>query len=1041
MQYLVLAFFFVSGACGLIYEVVWSREFVVTAGGTTHAVTAVVSAFMAGLGIGSIIGGRYIDRTDKNPFIIYGLLEGGVALTAVLVPYLATGVQPVLGVLYKSLGGQSPLYDILRFLLSALVLFPPTLLMGASLPVLMRATLTDRKSFGFTAGRLYAINTIGAMAGAGLAGFVLLPAFGNRLSNYLAVALNLVIFVSIIALRNRLSFRPVGEVQPADWSDRRWTLTALIVTVGYGLSGLASLIYQISWTRYLVLTLGGSTYSFSLILVAFIGGLGIGGAIMTPFADRIKRPLFFAGIMEFAICVSAVLVLPVMENINVYMYEWIGQLRGDEDNIMLLYFGVAFGVLIVPTVVMGALLPLLVRIMARERPGAGEPMGWVYFANTIGSVGGAFLAGYVLLDMFGVETTVLIATWTSLAIGVVWVLAGEMGRRTSVLVAFLLALSGGALITRVPKADPLVTNSGPYIYARVSFADLSVEKDLREELHKQYKVVYYGEDAETSVLVTDNLYTGVKSLRINGKVDASDGIDMTNQVLLAQLPMLLHPGPRTVMVLGLASGVTGGSALLHPVDRVDCLELSPSVAKASKAFSDVNNLDMDDPRYNLILTDGRNHLALSGRKYDVIISEPSNPWQAGQGMMFTKGYFELMRDNLNDGGIALAWLDLYSLDRETFALVLRTFADVFEHVTLWETSYQADFVMLGSSSPMMIDYGSLKKKTERPAIKEDLERVGVNAVSLLERFVMDRDAILKAVGKGPLHTDDMRQLEFQLPRVAFTPYSERVEGIIGGVLSRHVPASRIVGFGDGDGEKEVSERLIEIDRLKDDVLGLELKVQAGMDPEERYDQTMRLLDRLDGSFPSGRIAREAAKSMLEHAKTRNRERQREAAEKFARYAIDLDQQYGNAYLFLANLMYAKRDLEGATLLAQKALELDFPEHRVYVLLARVARARGEKQEEANYWRKALYEYPDNLTYLLSLARVLSEMGQPQAIPILEQIIDEHPENSDAHFFLGLDLSRRGLNQEAARHFGTALELDPDHPSAKLMRNMLENSKR
>lgn len=1032
MLYIILFLFFISGACGLVYEVVWSREFVLVLGGMTHAVTAVVVAFMGGLALGSLWGGRMVDRSRMNPVLIYGLLEGGIGICALAVPFLIGLSKPLLSLAHSGLAGHPWLFELLRFFVSALVLFPPTLLMGATLPVLVRATLLDRDRFGLTAGRLYAINTLGAMVGAGLAGFVLLPALGNRHSIWIAVAANLGVCALVIVLRNKFPVpqMPLQESRADPLAPRKWNETALLVLGGYAISGMAALIYQIAWTRSLTMTLGGSTYSFSLILVAYISGLAIGGIMITPWVDRIQRPLLWAGVMEFSIGISSLLVLPILENINLSMFHWVHQYQFEGHILSWIRLGTTFGIVAVPTIFMGALLPLIARVIARERGGAGEPMGWVYSSNTAGAIVGAFLAGYVLVNFLGVRRTILFATGAGLAVGALWVMKSEVKKRTAFLSGALGLLLGLGIIAFLPEPDPLVINSGPYIYASEMMRVLHPGRSIKEQLHKIYLVRYFKEDAEATVSVLEERIDQWRVLRINGKTDASTRGDMPNQVLLAQIPLLLHRNPKSVMVLGLASGVTAGSALTHPIDTLDCLELSPAVVEACRGyFTDVNRLDFSDPRFHLIINDGRNHLELGSDFYDVIISEPSNPWQAAMSALFTREYFQLMRDHLNPDGIALAWLDVYNMTAETFSLVLRTFAEVFPYVTLWESSPGGDYIMLGSTSPIRISYSTLKQRCRTEAVAQDLARINTDVDAILARFVMDEEVIRRVVGPGPLHTDDLRQLEFETPRSAFSRYNERFAEIAEKILSGHVDVSRIVEFPDGE-DRNLIKKFEEMDQRRKECLRLQLLTHSkDVSMDDVVLQTEDFLKRTGGKYPGELMSHNLADYLRGKAFTLigNKEPEKGISylEKIYRLVPDLSRPasiIARQYLIQGKLLEADK-------WARRALDRTPNDYSAMAVLADLARKRGDFSTDEKYRRQAIEVWPEDAILHLYLARSLLDQDKlTQAEQELNLVLRKKPDNADAHMYLGNIMARTGNLKEARHHLKKVLELDPDHPS-------------
>ena len=442
---IAFAMFFFSGACGLVYEVAWSREFTPVFGGTTRATSTVVAAFMAGLALGSLLGGRWADRSRRSPLLIYGLLEGGIGAMALLVPVLIRLSRPALALAYGSFGGQSFALDLVRFAIGLAILMPPTMMMGATLPVLMRATLDDREHFGRNAGRLYAINTVGALVGAGLAGFVLLPHLGNHLSCLAAAAVNALICVTALSLSRRAKVGATEEASAEPSAPFIFSGRGRALLAGYFFSGLAALGLQIVWTRSLALTLGGSTYSFSLILVAYIGGLAVGAAAVAPWADRLQRPLWWSGVIEGAIGVAALAVLPVMDSLNLFMFRWVRDYYTDPTVLTLVRLAVALATIAPLTFLMGALLPLLSRAISRERPGVAEPMGLMYAVNSLGAVAGSFLAGFVLLDAFGVRGSTYLASGLALAVGCGWVAWSESAVRTRAVTAAAVVAAGLAL--------------------------------------------------------------------------------------------------------------------------------------------------------------------------------------------------------------------------------------------------------------------------------------------------------------------------------------------------------------------------------------------------------------------------------------------------------------------------------------------------------------------------------------------------------------------------------------------------------------------
>ncbi len=1042
MYYLIFVFFFLSGACGLVYEVVWSREFVLVFGGTTHAVTAVVVSFMGGLALGSVIGGRLVDRSKKDPILIYGVLEGLIGAFALLVPLFVDWAKPILSYSYVNLWDSPFIFNMTRFMVSAAILFPPTLCMGATLPVLLKATLLERERFGLAAGRLYALNTIGAMVGAGLAGFVILPALGNWRTIILAAAINILIFALVFAMRGRFKAKGGGtDVKTPEGEEAKWTNTALLVLFGYCLSGMAALIYQIAWTRSFTMIFGGSTYSFSIILVAYIGGLGFGGALISKWVDSIKKPLLWAGVMEFVIGLSAIAVIPLFEVVNVKMNYWVAEYGSASRAMTLLRFGVTFGLLIVPTLMMGMLLPLIARVVARERSGAGEPMGWVYASNSVGSIIGAFLAGFVLLHFFGVRPTVLFATAASLLIGVLWTLGSELPRRAATIVSSTLAGGGIVMILAMPPPDPLVINSGPYIYGAVYLSHQGPAHNLRQIMERNYILRYFREDAETTVSVLSQRIDEDLVLKINGKTDATTSLDMTTQILLAHVPLILHKDPKKVMVLGLASGVTSGSALKYDLDRLDALELSPAVLEASRFFKDASGLDYEDPRLRIIINDGRNHLALGEDKYDVIISEPSNPWQAGQGIMFTREFYEIMKNSLNPGGVALAWIDVYNMDERTLAMALRTFCSVFPSVTLWESTPMSDYLLFGSNEPLKVSCQSLAAKFENEKIRQDLARADVNPDNLLARFVMNEERIMELVGDGPLQVDDRRQFEFTMPGVAFDRDTKRLTDIAENFLSKGQDASVIlVDLPEGDEGRRIREKLAKLSEGRNKYV--KMRQEVGGNAEERESDVMELasfVESLGGHYPAPRASIRLCNMMINlAAQKRKKEGPSDEVIELLEKAAAYNPEDSFAPFILAGIYFDKGDLKTAREWADKSLAIHPRNYRCLELVSRIERRQGNPAKEEEFLVKAIEVWPSNPEFYVELGVCLFDQGKvPEALKAFEVALKYGDDYPIVHVKYAAALASAGRKKEAVRHFKKAIELNPNIPNRKKMEETIK----
>ncbi len=796
MRRMIYLYFLFSGFCALIYEILWTRLFVLVMGGTVYSFTTVLVAFMSGLALGGWLGGRYADRIKLSPLLAYGILEGLIGFYCLLIPYLILALNPVFNWLYPFLFSHHISGLLVRFSCSALILLIPTTLMGATLPILVRYQYQDQEGLGKTTGMLYAINTLGAVAGSFFSGMVLIPSLGLRHTLYFAAAINLVISASILVLRRYRSqeFIPrrtelVSTELPAGQSFR-----STLVLAGYALSGAVAMIYQVAWTRALILSLGTTLYVLSLILTAYIAGLAVGALTITPLADRVKRLWLWIGLMELGIGISAWAVVPMLARLPVWMamahrpkeyWSWLG-----------MEFLIGMALIFLPTFLMGMLLPLVVRLYAQLRGGVAEAVGEVYAWNTLGAIAGSFLCGFFLIGWLGLRDSLTLACGLSLLIGIIFIL-GEKLRMIIRASAAVAAVMAGLLFFHFqPGWEPEIINSGPYIYFKDSYTQAGKDRNkIGQALKASTKILFHKEGVEATVSVFE-LPGGILVLRINGKTDASSEVDMTTQVLTGHLPLLFHPNPKKLAVIGLASGVTLGSALTHPISEATCLEISPEVVDASWYFNSINQRPLEDPRTRLVINDGRYHLEHTPDHYDAIISEPSNPWIGGMGLLFTREFFAQAKTRLNPGGIMTIWIGIYDLDLDQVRMLTRTFISVFPQSTLWESITGGDYLLMGFNGDVDLDYSRLKERLQDPGIRKDLDRVDLETPEkIVSRLMMGPRELQAFSDGGPLHTDDRRQMELEVPRTKYLQtFKEEFNSVIKAFDRNRAGLDQYLGF-------------------------------------------------------------------------------------------------------------------------------------------------------------------------------------------------------------------------------------------------------
>lgn len=792
----VLVCFFVSGAAGLVYEIVWMRMLGLIFGHTLLAVTAVLVAFMTGLALGASLFGRLIDHRGR-PLRVYGLLETGTGICGLLVPALLSVAEALYLALQRALELSSSALSLAQFALVLIVLLLPTMLMGASLPVIAKLLVDRLEAIGRRVGNLYAINTFGAVLGSAVAGFYLLPAIGVGATTVLAATLNLAIGAWALAAdrwapapRDADLVAAPETVAAPDAPRAPDRLVTWLVLTAAGLSGVASMVYEVAWTRALRLVIGSSVYAFSAMLTTFLTGLALGAVLFAALWGARRANLILLGSLQVAAGLAALALVPVFDRMPDLVLTILRQTSPSAHAALLTQFVVSFVVMIVPTTIIGAAFPCAVQICARVLPRLGRDVGQVYSASTAGTIAGALIAGFVLVPSIGAQASTVAAAELNGAVGIALLVVAApipLGRRVAV--ASTLALVFTASVLLVPRWDRQVMTGGVSVYIK-RFVFAADPAALFRETASSRRLVYYREGFNSTVAVERTAW--VTSLRIDGKVDASNGPDMATQLMLGHLPVLLHPNPQRVLVIGLGSGVTAGAVAQHPVVReVDVAELEPAVVDASTFFARENRGVLRDPRVTLLTGDGRTILLASSKRYDIIASEPSNPWMAGVANLFSRDFYRLVRQRLTVGGIMVQWLHGYNLFPGELRMIVATFHSVFPHSTLWRT-LRGDYLLVGTETPLTVDYALLARRMgESPTVRADMASLHVVVpVDLFAMFLLDEPDLARFARGAPMNTDDRPLLEFAAPLALYAETTDENARLLSEARRRDLPPVR-----------------------------------------------------------------------------------------------------------------------------------------------------------------------------------------------------------------------------------------------------------
>ncbi len=767
----LLVLFFVSGATSLVYQTIWARELHLVLGTSTFAISTVLGAFMAGLGLGGGLAARRADHV-ASPLRVYGVLELLIGLYALVLPALVEHLAtPAYLALHQGTDPSPLVTGATQGLLAGVLLLPPTAAMGATLPLLARVAVDRMGASGDRIGLLYGVNTAGAVAGTALAGLWLLPTLGLTATTVATAGANVVVGIVAVALGS-----PRAAPPPVDDLDRDLIGGAVAPDRGailaIGLAGLASLACEVAWTRLVALVLGGTTYAFTAMLLAVLLGIALGGRWGGTLADvafrrggtgATLRGLAVVQALVGVTCWGLTFLWPEFPYWFVWLYDAVSG-----SGWALAGFAASFTVcvlaLLVPAVLWGIAFPLAVRAAAGDHPAIGRPVAEAYAANTVGGVLGAVVAGFVLLPALSLRTTVgLAAAVNALAAAVAW---WRGGRRS--LAALAVGLSGIPVVVQAPW-DPMWMSGGLHHYVS------HFTQHDRESIHwfatGNQELLFYDEGLSTVVTVGRNEKTGNVWLANNGKVDASSSGDMPTQILCALLSAQFLDDVEEGLVIGLASGVTAGAAAQVPgLRELEVVELEPAIFEAARYFEHVNFGVLDDPTVRLVANDGRNHVlrAPPGR-WQWVVSEPPNPYLTGVANLFTQEFWQVGRERLAPGGVWSQWVQLYGMGEADVRALFRTFALQYPHLAVYAglEAYdgpQPDIILVGSERPLAPTWSRAERLLAAPGVREALARVGVtHPAQLVGMHAFDRDGLLAFAGDGPLVTDDNMRVEYSAP--------------------------------------------------------------------------------------------------------------------------------------------------------------------------------------------------------------------------------------------------------------------------------------
>lgn len=763
---LVTVFFF-SGLCGLIYEVVWSRLLTLVFGNTTHAISAVVAVFMLGLALGSYLCGRWIPKI-KNLLRGYALIEMGIGVYAALFIPILSGVQAIHSILFPFVYNFPVLLNLSRILLSLMLLLLPTLLMGTTTPLLGQILTCSPKFIGRDIGALYALNTLGAATGCFFSAFVLIPTLGIQLTILVGAIANVILGLivwrfpkgGVMIDEEKQKALLSDEPAPMGSHSIRQYRFALFAFMG---SGFLAFVYEVAWSRALILVFGSSIYAFATILTTYLLGLALGSILLSRWIDGVKNVTVLFSVLQTVIGISIFITTPIIGKLPDYFLTSFANSDISWKMIALKEFIVCFLIIILPTFASGACFPLVTRILANHQGfQVGRTVADAYTFNTLGGIIGSLTTGFVLIPSLGVEKTLLLGGGFNLLIAsflIVFAIDTKIISKFAWGTGSISAAIAGMIL--LSSWNPKVLNSGVYVDAQMIGGN-SKSKDV-DSFMSPFELIFHreGSSATVTVFQRDNF----RFLRVNGKTDGSTYSDNYTQVLLGLLPVMYSENPENALVIGLGTGMTLASVLDYPMKKVDCIEISPEVVEASRFFDEDTGFALRSPVTHLHVLDGRTWLMAMPDTYDMIISEPSHPWQTGNANLFTIDFFNLAIKKLKKGGIICQWLPIYHMGKEHFRLLVSSFKKVFPYVHIWMATTDALIIASRDKLPS-IDYIELQKRMSTLKIKEKLAKMEIYAPEdLLSFFYLDNEAVNKFVeGTVGVNSDNYPVLEFSAPK-------------------------------------------------------------------------------------------------------------------------------------------------------------------------------------------------------------------------------------------------------------------------------------
>src|SRR5688572_10390283 len=742
----LLLLFVGSGCAALVYEVVWFQLLQLSIGSSTVSLAVLLGVFMGGMCLGSLLLPRYLNST-VHPLKVYAYLEIGIGICGVLVLLLV----PILGDLYTKIAGSGGISIVLRAVVASICLIPPTLLMGATLPAIARWVETTPQGVSWL-GFFYGGNLVGAVAGSLLAGFYLLPVHDMATATFAAVALNLAVAAVAIVVAGRTPHVVISDVDaPAPERAEKATL----VYVAIALSGLTALGAEVLWTRVLSLLFGATAYTFSLILAIFLVGLGIGSSLGAALARNARNPRVALGWCQVGICLALAWgAYSTMASLPYWPINPSLNATDPASRVYKLQLDIVrdLWVMLPGAILWGASFPLALASVAKRGQDSAKLVGGVYAANTVGAIVGAMMTGLVLIAFFGTKVAQQVLIGIAALSGLL--LLGAEGTAMASVTVLVVALGAGLLARTVPQIPGLFIAYGRYMATWIGSGN---------------EVIYQGEGITASVAVT-RTPNGVLNYHNAGKVQASsEPQDMKLQRMLGHITTLVPENPAKVLVIGCGAGVTAGAVSIDPLVKDQTIaEIEPLVPEVVSTHFAEHNFDVvRNPKVRIHLDDARHYLLTTDEKFDAITSDPLDPWVKGAATLYTREFFQEVKEHLNPGGVVTLFVQLYESNEAAVKSEIATFLEAFPNGAVFANTVNGqgyDLVLFGQLEAGKIDVDRVQQRLAdraNEAVRRSLSEIGVNSAVELFGTYAGRSADMAGwLSDAVINTDRNLRLQY-----------------------------------------------------------------------------------------------------------------------------------------------------------------------------------------------------------------------------------------------------------------------------------------